>query len=70
MVPPTTGESLRMSFRADTVTLADIEEHLRRLEARAPTIAITITDSIRSLVQRGNKAYREDERGQSIEEDE
>jgi hypothetical protein len=59
MVPPTTGESIRVAFRADTVTLADIEEHLRRLEARAPGIVITLTDAVRSLVQRGAEAYRQ-----------
>jgi hypothetical protein len=62
MVPPTTGESIRVAFRADTVTLADIEEHLRRLEARAPGIAITLTDAVRSLIQRGAGAFREDAR--------
>ncbi len=68
MVPHTTGESLQLSFRADPVTLQDIEEHLRRIEARAPGVAITLTDAVRSLVQRGAEAYREDERNESPED--
>jgi hypothetical protein len=59
MVPHTTGESVRANFRADHVTIADIEEHLRRLEDRAPGFVITTTDAIRSLIQEGARSYRE-----------
>ena len=60
LIPPLTGDSIRLNFRADHVTLADIEEHMRRLEAMAPGIAITLSDTLRSLVQRGAKAYRDE----------
>jgi hypothetical protein len=60
LIPPLTGDSIRLNFRADHVTLDDIEEHMRRLEAMAPGIAITLSDTLRSLVQRGAKAYRDE----------
>ena len=68
LVPPTTGDSIRAAFRADHVTLADMEEHLRRIEAMAPGAVITLTDAIRSLIQRGARAFREDERNQNTED--
>ena len=58
MVPHTAGESVRANFRADLVTIADIEEHLRRLEDRAPGFVITTSDAIRSLIQEGARSYR------------
>jgi len=66
LVPPTTGNSALVTFRADTVTLADMEEHLRRLEKRAPGAAITLADAIRSLLQEGARSYREQFRDQDI----
>jgi hypothetical protein len=58
-VPPLTGDSIRLNFRADDVTHADIEEHMRRLEAMAPYVAITLSDTIRSLIQAGAKSFRQ-----------
>jgi hypothetical protein len=69
LVPPTTGESIRASFRADPVTIADMEEHLRRLEKRAPGAVITLTDAIRGLIQEGARSYREEFRDQTDDED-
>jgi hypothetical protein len=48
-----------INFRADAVTLADMEEHLERLEARAPYVAITLSDALRSLIQEGARSYRQ-----------
>jgi hypothetical protein len=70
LVPHTTGESLRVSFRADPVTLADIEQHLRRLEARAPGFVITLTDAVRSLIQEGARSYSTKFRDEPRNEDE
>jgi len=59
LIPPLTGDSIRLNFRADDVTHADIEEHMRRLERRAPFVTITLSDTIRSLVQEGARSFRQ-----------
>lgn len=59
LIPPLTGESKLINFRADAVTLADMEEHLERLEARAPYVAITLSDALRSLIQEGARSFRQ-----------
>jgi hypothetical protein len=59
LIPALTGESKMINFRADAVTLADMEEHLERLEARAPYVAITLSDALRSLIQEGARSFRE-----------
>ncbi|MDH3656084.1 MAG: hypothetical protein OEN21_17605 [Myxococcales bacterium] len=59
LIPPLTGDSIRLNFRADHVTHADIEAHMRLLEARAPYVAITLSDVLRSLIQEGAKSFRD-----------
>ena len=59
LIPALTGESKLINFRADAVTVADTEEHLERLEARAPYVAITLSDALRSLVQEGARSFRQ-----------
>jgi hypothetical protein len=66
LIPPLTGGSIRLNFRADHVTLDDIEKHMRRLEAMAPGCAITLSDTLRSLVQEGAKSFRKKLRDQDI----
>jgi hypothetical protein len=60
LIPHSTGDSVRLSFRADPVTLEDVRQHLRRLERMAPVMSVTTTDALRSLIQRGAIAYREE----------
>jgi len=48
-----------INFRADAVTYHDMEEHLERLESRAPYVQITLSDALRSLIQEGARSYRQ-----------
>jgi hypothetical protein len=59
MVPHSTGENVAMNFRCDHVTAADVEGHMRRLERKASGFPITLTDTLRSLIQEGARSYRE-----------
>jgi hypothetical protein len=60
--PPVTEKTLKLSFRATEQNVLDIQEHLDRLVGLAPGIVFTITDALRSLVQRGAEGFREDDR--------
>jgi hypothetical protein len=62
LIPPVAGETIRLGFRADTVTCSDIQAHLDRITSRAPGVAIAMSDAVRSLIQRGAAAFEEDDR--------
>lgn len=59
LIPALTGSSELLYFRADDVTLADIEEHRELLDTRAPYVTITLSDALRSLIQEGARSFRE-----------
>jgi hypothetical protein len=70
LIPALIGETIRIGFRGDAVTVGDINSHLDRLERRAPGLMISASDAIRSLIRRGEQGFCEDERREQSNPDE
>ena len=58
-IPQIEGETVALNLRCDRATVEAFEEHLRRLEDKAPGMVITLSDAVRSLIFRGAIAFRE-----------
>jgi hypothetical protein len=69
LIPDLTSETIRIGFRADSATVDAINTHLDRLDRLASGWTVSVSDAVRSLIQRGAVAYLEDdERNQPDDE--
>jgi hypothetical protein len=67
LIPELTGPNRRLAFRSDNTTTDCINEHLDRV-GETTACVVSPSEAIRGLIQRGARAYREDERDQTDDE--
>ena len=68
LVPELTGPTVKLNAKIDAATVDLINEHAERLYRLCPDFPTTASDAIRSLLHRGAREFRADDRTQPDDE--